>query len=108
MKQKIVILGFSLLLVSRMVLCSDIQSQTQDSSLSQSLLKTFDPMQGSPQVDTRNSQLTMSVAPKTYTKLKLLLVSVGQQKQELKNILAIIKKDLEFSGQFVVDIEPCE
>lgn len=55
-----------------------------------------------------DASITVSVAPKEYEKLKLLLVMVGEQKQELKNILAIVKKDLEFSGQFSVDIEPCE
>lgn len=49
-----------------------------------------------------------SVAPKEHAKLKLLLVMVGEQKQELNKILDVVKKDLEFSGQFSVDIEPAQ
>lgn len=55
-----------------------------------------------------NTQFSLSVVPKEYAKLKLVLVIVGEQKQELATILSIIKKDLEFTGQFTVDIEPVD
>jgi TolB protein len=61
-----------------------------------------------PLVKGEENQNSIQVTPKEHAKLKLLLVTVGEQKQELKNILSIVKKDLEFSGQFTVDIEPAE
>lgn len=58
------------------------------------------------EMDKNANSISVSIAPTAHAKLKLLLVIVGEKKQELQNIINIIKNDLEFSGQFEVDVEP--
>ncbi len=47
-------------------------------------------------------QCTFSVAAKKFSKVKLLLGIVGLHDQSFENVITILKKDLEFSGQFDV------
>jgi len=47
---------------------------------------------------------TVSVQPKKFSKTRLLLALVGEVSSEFSHIIEIIKKDLEFSGQFDVDV----
>lgn len=48
--------------------------------------------------------ITLSVAPSQYEKMKVLLGLMGNCSQELLEVAGIIKKDLEFSGQFQVTV----
>lgn len=73
-----------------------------------SAISSFSAAPNAIEASAHQEQLSVTIAPKEYAKLKLLLVLVGKQKQELKNILELVKKDLEFTGQFAVAIEPCE
>ena len=85
-----------------------IQSTSQISTISSPNLAASSPVLPEPCRRGAGELGSVSVAPKEHAKLKLLLVMVGEQKQELKNILDVVKKDLEFSGQFSVDIELAE
>jgi len=51
---------------------------------------------------TQQPSFNVSVAPKEHAKLNLLIGLIGEQSSELREIIAIIKKDLEFSRQFNV------
>ena len=49
-----------------------------------------------------SSQVKLQVSPKQHAKMKLSLMVVGSG-QEMESIAALVKKALEFSGQWAVD-----
>ncbi|MCX5922535.1 MAG: hypothetical protein NTX86_04385 [Candidatus Dependentiae bacterium] len=54
--------------------------------------------------ETQSPTFAISVAPKEHAKLSLFLGVVGAMTPALRDMVAIIKKDLEFSGQFAVAV----
>jgi len=50
----------------------------------------------------------VSVKAENNTKLKLKLIVVGKQSSRFKDVVSVIKNDLEFSGQFDVVLSQCQ
>lgn len=57
-----------------------------------------------PAEQSETSSLAVSIAPKAYEKLNLFCGIVGQPSADLRSMVHIVKKDLEFSGQFNVTV----
>ena len=51
--------------------------------------------------------VNVSVKAEQYTKLKLKLIVVGKQSKRFKDVVSVVKNDLEFSGQFDVVLSHC-
>lgn len=56
----------------------------------------------------QDTNISVSVAPKEHAKCNLFFGVVGKPSKELRSMVEIIKKDLEFSGQFNVTLVQIE